>query len=351
MQNMTIAKALSEKLTAPNTGDISGLYLSKSGEETVWSHLPVGETGESAYDIWIDNGNYGSELVFSQWIIGPQGPQGEKGSQGERGDKGEQGPPGIDGKDGAQGPKGDTGARGPQGPQGPRGPKGKDGNTPTVSKDPFINGQKQSQVNETIDTRNVKNKIYFVQCYDSKTNLQKFTVNGVVKSVEGKFAMVIFGKDYNNSLALVQTGSVLVTELAKTTGRVTGFTPSTGNYLVWYEIDGTLEAFKGDKGDKGEAAPVKYKHMVKISNAQLGEAYITVISDSGTGISEISALKKYLTLNTVAVSGKYKNPTSTLFGVYYFALSGLLYYVAFDGTSDTVNMDNFNIISDRVCAL
>ena len=64
VQNMAITKALSEKLTAPNTGDISGLYLSKSGEETVWSHLPVGETGESEYDIWIDNGNYGSELVF-----------------------------------------------------------------------------------------------------------------------------------------------------------------------------------------------------------------------------------------------------------------------------------------------
>lgn len=126
------------------------------------------------------------------------------------------------------------------------------GKTPTVSKDPFINGQIKSQVNETIDTRNVKNKIYFVQCYDSTGNLKQFTVNGVSKSVEGNFAMVIFGKDYTNSLAIVQTGSALITELAKTTSRVTGFTPSRGNYLSWYEIDGTLEAFKGDKGDKGD---------------------------------------------------------------------------------------------------
>ena len=141
VQNMAITKALSEKLTAPNTGDISGLYLSKSGEGTVWSHLPVGETGESAYDIWIDNGNYGSELVFSQWIIGPQGPQGpqgEKGPQGERGDKGEQGPPGADGKDGPRGERGDRGEQGPPGvngkdatinipgDQGPPGPPGVD---------------------------------------------------------------------------------------------------------------------------------------------------------------------------------------------------------------------------------
>ena len=159
VQNMAITKALSEKLTAPHTGDISGLYLSKSGEGTVWSHLPVGETGESAYDIWIDNGNYGSELVFSQWIIGPQGPQGEQGIQGEHGldvtsgaglpttqppqgttyinattgdvyrrynniwqlignIKGATGSIGPAGPQGKTGPIGQTGATGPQGPRG-----------------------------------------------------------------------------------------------------------------------------------------------------------------------------------------------------------------------------------------
>ena len=91
--------------------------------------------------------------------------------------------------------------------------------------------------------------------------------------------------------------------------------------------------------------------MVNIRNSNLGEAYITVISDSSEDITEISALENYLTLNTVAVSGIYKNSTSTLFGVYYFALGSLLYYVAFDGTSNTVGIHNFNIISDRVCAL
>ena len=131
VQNMAITKALSEKLTAPNTGDISGLYLSKSGDGTVWSHLPVGETGKSAYDIWIDNGNYGSELVFSQWIIGPQGPQGPQGKdgpRGERGDRGEQGPPGVNGKDATINIPGDQGPPGPPGVdstiQGPPGPPG-----------------------------------------------------------------------------------------------------------------------------------------------------------------------------------------------------------------------------------
>jgi hypothetical protein len=112
------------------------------------------------------------------------------------------------------------------------------GKTPTVSKDPFINGRIYFDADETIDTRNVKNKIYFLQCFDRTGNLQKFTVNGNAKSVEGKFAMVIFGKDYINSLAIVQTGSIIASELAKTTWSVNGFTPSKGNHLVWYEING-----------------------------------------------------------------------------------------------------------------
>lgn len=114
----------------------------------------------------------------------------------------------------------------------------KNGKTPKVTIDPFINGQIFSQVNETIDTRNVKNKIYFIQCYDSNSNLQNFTVNGQSKSVEGKFAMVIFGTDYLNSLAIVQTGSIIATELIKTTWAVNGITPSKGNRLMSFEIDG-----------------------------------------------------------------------------------------------------------------
>lgn len=117
-----------------------------------------------------------------------------------------------------------------------------------LTKSAFINGAIKAGTNEIVDTTSVKNKIYFMQCYDSKDNLQEFTVSGVSKSVKGKFAMVIFGKNYVNSLAIVQTGSALISELAKTTSRVTGFMPSKGNFLRWFEIDGTLEAFKGDDG-------------------------------------------------------------------------------------------------------
>lgn len=131
----------------------------------------------------------------------------------------------------------------------------KNGAVPETTKDPFINGHLKAGVNESIDTTSAKNKIYYMQCYDNSGNLQKFTVSGVSKSVTGEFAMVIFGKDYTNSLAIVQTGSAIISELAKTTSRVKGFIPSQGHYLAWYEIDGTLEAFRGKDGAPGPAGP------------------------------------------------------------------------------------------------
>ena len=47
-----------------------------------------GKDGKSAYQIWLDNGNTGTEADFLNWL---KGEKGEKGDQGEKGDKGDQG--------------------------------------------------------------------------------------------------------------------------------------------------------------------------------------------------------------------------------------------------------------------
>lgn len=125
-----------------------------------------GTDGKSAYQIWLDAGNKGTEADYldslkgekgeqgpqgiqgetgatgPQGIQGEQGPKGETGAKGDKGDTGEQGPQGIQGEKGEtgpqgatgetgatgpQGPKGDTGATGPQGPQGPQGEQGLQG--------------------------------------------------------------------------------------------------------------------------------------------------------------------------------------------------------------------------------
>lgn len=99
----------------------------------------TGAAGLSAYEIWIGQGNTGSEDDFLYSLIGPtgdtgatgpqgiQGPVGATGPRGDKGDTGDIGPQGIQGikgDTGSQGPpgvKGDTGQQGIQGEVGPQG--------------------------------------------------------------------------------------------------------------------------------------------------------------------------------------------------------------------------------------
>lgn len=111
----------------------------------------TGDTGLSAYDIWIGQGNTGTEQDFLDSLVGPTGatgatgpagatgatgpvgpmgstgPQGPQGIRGDTGEPGPQGATGATGATGAQGPQGETGATGPQGPTGATGPQGLQG--------------------------------------------------------------------------------------------------------------------------------------------------------------------------------------------------------------------------------
>lgn len=67
---------------------------------------PKGDTGDSgndglsAYQVWLDQGNTGSQSDFLSSLVGAQGPQG------------------LEGAEGPQGPQGSQGQQGPQGPAG-----------------------------------------------------------------------------------------------------------------------------------------------------------------------------------------------------------------------------------------
>ncbi len=104
-----------------------------------------GADGSSAYETWLLLGNSGTEADFIASLTGPQGPQGvqgEQGPQGPQGESGPQGPAGANGQDGlsayevwlAEGNTGTesdflTGITGPQGPQGIQGEQGVQGVT------------------------------------------------------------------------------------------------------------------------------------------------------------------------------------------------------------------------------
>ena len=76
-----------------------------------------GADGKSAYQIWLDNGNVGTEQDFLDSL------------------KGDQGDPGPQGATGPQGPQGDPG---PQGPQGDPGPSGSDQFSITIDSDSSV---------------------------------------------------------------------------------------------------------------------------------------------------------------------------------------------------------------------
>lgn len=80
-----------------------------------------GENGLSAYEIWLNQGNTGTETDFLNSL------------KGEKGDKGEQGEQGLQGIQGEKGETGERGADGSNGIDGKDGENGIDGISPTIT--------------------------------------------------------------------------------------------------------------------------------------------------------------------------------------------------------------------------
>ena len=85
---------------------------------------PNSVDGKSAYQIWLDNGNTGTEADFLNWLKGKDGANGADGKDGLNGQNGKDG---VDGKDGLNGADGKDGANGTDGKDGVNGQDGVDG--------------------------------------------------------------------------------------------------------------------------------------------------------------------------------------------------------------------------------
>jgi hypothetical protein len=122
----------SGNLPVPYTGNTGDGYIDQSTgnlwiwDGSQWNNVgnivgPAGPQGESAYQVWLSQGNSGTVNDFLSSLTGPAGPAGAAGAQGPAGPAGAQGP---QGNAGPTGPTGPAGAAGPQGPQGPAGSNG-----------------------------------------------------------------------------------------------------------------------------------------------------------------------------------------------------------------------------------
>ena len=98
------------------------LWLAQGNIGTVQDFLST-----SAYQIWLAQGNTGTAQDFLNTLVGPSGPQGPQGFQGLAGNDGATGPQGPQGPQGIQGVAGPSGASGTAGPAGDQGINGTNG--------------------------------------------------------------------------------------------------------------------------------------------------------------------------------------------------------------------------------
>ena len=115
-------------INAGNTGTESDFLASLAGSDGEdGANGTNGSDGSSAYQIWINAGNTGTESEFLASLAGSDGEDGAQGPIGNTGPAGVQGPQGDQGVQGIQGEPGPTGQPGAQGLAGSDGEDGANG--------------------------------------------------------------------------------------------------------------------------------------------------------------------------------------------------------------------------------
>ena len=108
---------------------IATLALSACMALGVVCFAACGVNGKSAYEIWLEQGNTGTEQEFLNSLKGTNGVDGKDGKDGTNGTNGKDGVDGTNGKDGVDGTNGKDGVDGTNGKDGVDGTNGKDGAT------------------------------------------------------------------------------------------------------------------------------------------------------------------------------------------------------------------------------
>lgn len=198
-----------------------------------------GGTGESAYDVAVNNGYVGTE---SQWLLSLRGAQGLQGPAGSQGAQGIQGPAGDAGAQGIQGVKGDTGNQGIQGPQGPAGADGSSFSANSLAVVTAIADPATSKI--VIEEAGVAKRITLAnlgQAADTLTDAGTVLASDIVTLNRG-------GVDYKTTMTAIAAAVALINggtpdttapTLSSPTGTQTGTTTASGT-VTTNEANGTL---------------------------------------------------------------------------------------------------------------
>ena len=135
--NITINEVVESASIYVDSSDVVNIAVTSTEEGVTLEYYDgltgeKGDSGESAYQVAVNNGFIGTESEWLSSLVGATGATGATGAAGSKGDKGEtgsKGDTGATGATGAKGDKGDTGSQGIQGIQGETGAKGDTGAT------------------------------------------------------------------------------------------------------------------------------------------------------------------------------------------------------------------------------
>lgn len=105
-------------------GEPGAMIVEGETVEVVGPTGPPGVDGKSAYQLWLEAGNVGSQATFLASLVGPVGGEGPRGYTGEVGPRGETGIAGVKGDTGLTGARGEKGEKGEKGDAGPKGETG-----------------------------------------------------------------------------------------------------------------------------------------------------------------------------------------------------------------------------------
>ena len=116
------------------------------------------------------------------------------------------------------------------------------GGSGSVDLEPIVKGQHKLNKGEQLTIQ--QGYTYFVQCFDTSENIAELEIVGGNRNGEkGKFVMLLSGQGDN--LAILQTGSIVISNLIKTAVKVEAIKPaSNSSYLAYYEISGYASSTK-----------------------------------------------------------------------------------------------------------
>ena len=208
---------------------------------------------------------------------------------------------------------------------------------------------------------------YIIECFDSSDNLQKMTAIGG-KTQEGTIAILTTGGRLSNgridSLLLMITGSIIISNLAVTDANITTIKPSnSAHHLVYFKMSGkafmadgggssvagvssidnqtgdlTTKTLFGNKSLLGTGNIDLYNHDIQISNATLTcVCHVGKTSSSNLKVDSLTDLKTLFNFGTYfSIYDRVKGTIvidGTRYEVAYVSNSGIGYYTGITSIS------------------